>query len=252
MWMKWSKNRQLEVVCEWEYEWFSRVHAHILRTASHLVPHINEKVLGDIENKCFSWCFRPWHLVCVSVVLDIWNVGMSFCSKCLQIGLQHAVSPLDAAKSYTLAFSLSCQWTPLQLIVLIKVFFVIQMQQNKSLRAMLLTTEALPFPAIIHLPVIFMLWLMSACFSQGKWLKTMEIKDRVTTVQLSPNQSVSMGRSQGLWITRPKPSADPPPHPTPRVKESPQPARSASSPPASSSDPLIPSRKSPPGKYADH
>lgn len=122
MWMKWSKNRQLEVVCEWEYEWFSRVHAHILRTASHLVPHINEKVLGDIENKCFSSCFRPWHFVCVSVVLDIWNVGMSCCSKCLQIGLQHAVSPLDAAKSYTLAFSLSCQWTPLQLIVLIKVF----------------------------------------------------------------------------------------------------------------------------------
>lgn len=72
------------------------------------------------------------------------------------------------------------------------------MQQNKSLRAMLLTTEGLPFPAIIHLPVILILWLMSACFSQGKWLKTMEIKGRVTTVQLSPNQSVSMGRSQGL------------------------------------------------------
>lgn len=94
-----------------------------------------------------------------------------------------------------------------------------------------------------------MFWLMIACSFQGKWLKTMEIKGRVTTVQLSPSQSVSMGRSLGLWTTRPKLSDGPPPHRIPHAKESPQPARSASSPPASSSDPLLPCRKSPHGKY---
>lgn len=82
MWMKWSKNRQFQVLCEWEYEWFSRVHAHILCTASHLVPHINEKVSSDKANDCFSLCFCPWHHV-----LDTQNVGMS-CSKCLQARLQ--------------------------------------------------------------------------------------------------------------------------------------------------------------------
>lgn len=64
----------------------------------------------------------------------------------------------------------------------------------------------------------------------------METKGTETTVRLSPSRSASTGRSQGLWTTRPKPSADPPPHLTLLVKESPQPARSASSPPASSSD----------------
>lgn len=43
--MKCSKNSQLEVVCVWEYEWFSRVHSHMLRTASHVVPHINEMMM---------------------------------------------------------------------------------------------------------------------------------------------------------------------------------------------------------------
>lgn len=245
MWMKWSKNRQLEVVWEWEYEWFSRVHAHILRTASHLVPHITERVSSDIENE---WCFCPWHLV-FSFVLNISNVGMSCSSKCLHVRRQPTCCPTATCRSTldtSLLTELSIESSPSHCFF----SFAIEIQQNTWLRTMLLTTKGLPLPANIYLSVALMFWLMIACFFQGKWLKTMVIKGRVTTVQLSPSQSVSMGRSLGLWITRPKLSDDPPPHPIPHAKESPQPARSASSPPASSSDPLQPSGKSPPGVYA--